>query len=48
MQALLDQPRNARRWLLVAAVALATTVVTYYVFEAWLLVLLPRGRWTDF
>lgn len=48
MQALLDPPRNGRRWLLVAAVALATTVATYYIFETFLLVLLPRGRWTDF
>ncbi|MBS1214691.1 MAG: hypothetical protein H6R26_3308 [Proteobacteria bacterium] len=48
MQALLDPPRNGRRWLLMATVALATTVVTYYVFETFLLVLLPRGRWTDF
>lgn len=48
MQALLDPPRDRRRWLLVAAVAVATTVATYYVFEAYLLVLLPRGRWTDF
>lgn len=48
MQALLDPPRSTRRWLLVTAVALATTVTTYYVFEAYLLVLLPRGRWTDF
>lgn len=48
MQALLDPPRGSRRWLLLAVVALATTVTTYYVFEAYLLVLLPRGRWTDF
>ncbi len=48
MQVLLDPPHHARRWLLVVAVALATTLVTYYVFETFLLVLLPRGRWTDF
>lgn len=48
MQALLDPPRNGRRWLLIAVVALATTITTYYVFETFLLVLLPRGRWTDF
>ena len=48
MQALLDPPRDWRRWLLVAVIALATTVATYYVFETHLLVLLPRGRWTDF
>ena len=48
MQALLDPPRGSRRWLLVATIALVTTVATYYVFEVYLLVLLPRGRWTDF
>jgi putative tricarboxylic transport membrane protein len=47
LQATLDPPRG-RRWWLVAAVAIATTVVTYYVFEGYLSVLLPRGRLTGF
>ncbi len=46
--ALLDPPRGARGWLRVAAVGLITTVVVYVVFERYLTVLLPRGRWTDF
>lgn len=46
--ALLDPPRNAKSWLRVIVVALVTTVVVYYVFERYLTVLLPRGRWTDF
>jgi hypothetical protein len=48
LQAALEPPASARRWALVAAVAVATTAVTYYVFEAYLSVLLPRGRLTGF
>ncbi len=46
-QVALEPPRG-RRWWMVLAVALATTVVTYYVFERYLSVLLPRGHWTGF
>jgi hypothetical protein len=46
--ALMAPPRNARQWARVAAIALGATVVTYYLFEHYLSVLLPRGRWTDF
>ena len=46
--ALLAPPRGARGWARVALVALLTTVVVYLVFERYLLVLLPRGRWTGF
>ena len=45
--ALLDTPRSLRGWGRVLLVALITTAVVYYVFERYLLVLLPRGRWTD-
>lgn len=48
MQVVLEPPASPRRWILVAAVALATTIATYLVFEQYLKVLLPRGRWTDF
>ena len=48
LQATLDPPRSARAWALVAAMAVASTVVTYYVFEIYLNVLLPRGRLTGF
>jgi putative tricarboxylic transport membrane protein len=47
LQASLDPPRSARGGLIVAASALATTAVTYVLFERYLQVLLPRGRWTD-
>ena len=46
--ALMDPPRDARQWMRVATIALASALATYYVFEHYLSVLLPRGRWTDF
>jgi len=48
LQIVLEPPASARRWALVLTVALATTLVTYYVFEGYLSVLLPRGRLTGF
>ena len=48
LQATLEPPRNAKGWLVVGATALITTVVSYVLFERYLQVLLPRGRWTDF
>jgi len=48
LQSILEPPRGIRGWLIVGATALITTVVSYYLFEHYLQVLLPRGRWTDF
>jgi hypothetical protein len=48
LQAALDWPRTARQWLVLAAIAVGTAVVSYFVFERYLLVLLPRGAWTGF
>ena len=48
LQATLDPPRSARAWALVAASAVGCMLVTYYLFEAYLNVLLPRGRLTGF
>jgi hypothetical protein len=48
LQSTLEPPRGWKGWLVVAVTAAATTVVAYVVFERYLLVLLPRGRWTDF
>ena len=45
---MLDPPRDAKGWLRTALLALISTAVIYAVFERYLLVLLPRGRWTDF
>jgi putative tricarboxylic transport membrane protein len=47
LQSVIEPPRPGRWWL-VAAVAVGTTAVTYYVFEYYLSVLLPRGRLTGF
>ncbi|MEH2526496.1 MULTISPECIES: tripartite tricarboxylate transporter TctB family protein [unclassified Bradyrhizobium] len=48
LQAALDRPRTVRQWVVLATIALGTAVVSYFVFERYLLVLLPRGAWTDF
>ncbi len=48
LQSALDPPRGIRKWMIVAVTALATTAVTYVMFESYLAVLFPRGRWTDF
>jgi hypothetical protein len=45
---MLDPPRGAKGWLRVAAIALIATTLIYVVFERYLTVLLPRGRWTGF
>jgi hypothetical protein len=48
LQPLLEWPKGAKGWIVVLVTALVTTLVTYFLFERYLLVLLPRGRWTDF
>ena len=48
LQTVLAPPRDRKAWIVVGMTALVTTVVAYYLFEHYLLVLLPRGRWTDF
>lgn len=46
LQAVFEPPRSARRWIVLLISALVTAAVTYIVFEHYLSVLLPRGRWT--
>ena len=48
MNALLDLPRTTKGWVRVGVLAVVTALATYLVFERYLSVLLPRGRWTDF
>ena len=48
MQYAMAKPRTPRAWIVLALVALIATAVTYAMFEMYLQVLLPRGRWTDF
>ena len=44
----LDPPQRPWHWARALALGLATTIATYYAFEGYLQVLLPRGSWTDF
>ena len=48
LQAALGWPRTARQWVVLAAIAVGTAALSYFVFEKYLLVLLPRGSWTGF
>ncbi|MBI5260745.1 MAG: tripartite tricarboxylate transporter TctB family protein [Bradyrhizobium sp.] len=48
LQAALGRPQTARQWVVLAAIALGTAVLSYFIFEKYLLVLLPRGAWTGF
>ncbi len=48
LQATLEPPRTARAWMLLAALASGAMLLTYYLFEIYLHVLLPRGRLTGF
>jgi hypothetical protein len=48
LQAVLERPLTTARWALLVAIALVTSIATYYVFEVYLSVLLPRGRLTEF
>lgn len=45
---LLEPPRRAGLWVRGFGLAALTTAATYYVFEHYLAVLLPRGTWTGF
>lgn len=48
MPVALAPPHSPRRWITVVLVAAIATAATYFVFEGYLHVLLPRGRWTGF
>jgi putative tricarboxylic transport membrane protein len=48
LQAALRRPRTAWQWTVLAAIALGTATLSYFIFERYLLVLLPRGAWTGF
>jgi len=45
-QLVLERPKTLRQWLVLAAVAVGTSALTYVAFEKYLTVLLPRGAWT--
>jgi putative tricarboxylic transport membrane protein len=46
LQVTLEWPRSWKHWLMVLMVAVGTTLVCQFVFEDYLSVLLPRGRWS--
>jgi putative tricarboxylic transport membrane protein len=46
-QAVLEPPTTLRRLAVQVAIAVGTAAVTYLVFERYLLVILPRGSWTN-
>jgi putative tricarboxylic transport membrane protein len=48
LNALLDPPRRPAQWARVVLLALGATFAAWLIFEHYLTVLLPRGRWTDF
>jgi hypothetical protein len=48
LRVLLDWPKGVKTWVGAIVLAVLTTLVTWFVFEQYLAVLLPRGRWTDF
>jgi hypothetical protein len=45
---LLDPPRSPKDWLRIVLLAFIAAFVTFYIFERYLAVLLPRGRWISF
>ena len=47
LQAVLERPTTLRQWGIQIALAVATAAVAYLVFERYLSVILPRGRWTN-
>jgi hypothetical protein len=46
--ALLAPPRGPKGWAGTLILGFATALLTWLIFERYLSVLLPRGRWTDF
>ncbi len=46
-QFVLERPATPYKWAVLIVIAIATSLVTFLVFDTYLSVLLPRGRWTD-
>jgi putative tricarboxylic transport membrane protein len=47
LQAVLERPATLRQWAIQITIAIATSAIAYLVFERYLSVILPHGRWTD-
>jgi hypothetical protein len=48
MQVAIERPSGRRAWVVAAIVAVGATFASYWIFDVYLQVLLPRGRWTGF
>lgn len=48
LQWLLGRPRTPKAWLVACVIAIVTALGTFHLFQDYLSVLLPRGRWTGF
>jgi putative tricarboxylic transport membrane protein len=48
LQWLLGRPRTTRAWLTAFVIGLVTAFGVFHLFQDYLSVLLPRGRWTGF
>jgi hypothetical protein len=46
LQVTLEWPRTHKHWALAVAVAIAATLLCFFIFEDYLSVLLPRGTWS--
>jgi hypothetical protein len=47
LQVTLEWPRSPKHWALAVAIAAATSIVCYLVFQDYLSLLLPRGTWSN-
>lgn len=45
-QFVLERPATPGQWVRLVALAVGTAAITYFAFERYLFVLLPRGSWT--
>lgn len=45
-QLAIERPATLRQWAMLAVIAIGTSAITYLLFDQYLSVLLPRGRWT--
>jgi putative tricarboxylic transport membrane protein len=48
LQWLLGRPRTPKAWITACVIAAVTAFATFHLFQDYLSVLLPRGRWTGF
>jgi hypothetical protein len=45
-QLVLERPTSLPQWAKLTVIAVGTSAITYFLFDQYLLVLLPRGAWT--